>query len=110
MRSQAALLNEAEPVAASNHAFVLKFKYEIHCQMAMENNKFIEAISAILQEITGIQYQAVGIPENQWNEVREDFLKNNMDSSEHEQEEAEDDPIIAEAKKLVGLDLIEIQD
>lgn len=33
-----------------------------------------------------------------------------MDSSGDAQEEAEDDPIIAEAKKLVGIDLIEIQD
>lgn len=111
MRSQSALLNEAEPVAASNNAFVLKFKYEIHCQMAMENNKFIEAISSILQEITGVGYQTVGIPENQWNELREEFLKNNtMDSPQHSQEEAEEDPIIAEAKKLVGIDLMEIQD
>ncbi len=111
MRSQAALLNEAEPVAASNNAFVLKFKYEIHCQMAMENNKFIEAISSILQEVTGIGYQTVGVPENQWNELREEFLKNNnMDSSDHSHEEGEEDPIIAEAKKLVGIDLMEIQD
>ena len=30
------LLKDAEPVAASEQAFVIKFKYEIHCQMAMD--------------------------------------------------------------------------
>ncbi|MBS4175872.1 DNA polymerase III subunit gamma/tau [Bacillus sp. FJAT-49736] len=110
MRSQAALLNEAEPVAASNNAFVLKFKYEIHCQMAMENHTFLEAISSILQELTGMNYQVAGIPENQWNDVREDYLKNSMDSEEQSHEQTEEDPFIAEAKKIVGTDLMEIKD
>ena len=34
MRSHAASIKELEPVAASDHAFVVTFKYEIHCQMA----------------------------------------------------------------------------
>ena len=41
LKSLAALLSEAEPVAASEEAFVVKFKYEIHCQMAMENSRFM---------------------------------------------------------------------
>ena len=51
MRSQAALLKEAEPVAASSQAFVIKFKYEIHCQMAMDNVKFIDTISSIVYNL-----------------------------------------------------------
>ena len=53
MRSQAALLKEAEPVAASDQAFVIKFKYEIHCQMAMNNDKFIDTISTIVYNLIG---------------------------------------------------------
>lgn len=109
MRSQSALLNEAEPVAASTNSFVLKFKYEIHCQMAMENHKFLEAISSILLELTGIGYQMIGVPENQWNDIRENFIKNQQDVSK-ENEDISEDPLIAEAKKLVGADLIEIKD
>ena len=45
MRSLAALLNEAEPVAASAIAFILKFKHDIHCQMAMDNIIFIETLT-----------------------------------------------------------------
>lgn len=109
MRSQSALLNEAEPVAASNHSFVLKFKYEIHCQMAMENQKFLQAVSSILSELTGVSYQLIGVPENQWNSIRESYIHNQKDGSKDEEEQTED-PLIAEAKKLVGADLIEIKD
>ena len=36
--SHAALLREAEPVAASTTAIIIKFKHEIHCQMAMDKS------------------------------------------------------------------------
>ena len=44
-RSHAALLEETEPVAASENAFVLKFKYEIHCLMASENPSLRSGLS-----------------------------------------------------------------
>ena len=73
-RSLAALLNDAEPVAASEHTFIIKFKYEIHCQMAMENNNFLETIAMIMEEVIGKRLQAVGVPEDQWHTIRENFL------------------------------------
>ncbi|GIN88876.1 DNA polymerase III subunit gamma/tau [Heyndrickxia sporothermodurans] len=109
MRSQSALLNDAEPVAASGNSFVLKFKYEIHCQMAMENQKFLEAITSILLELTGIGYQMVGVPESQWNDIREKFIHNQKDISKDDDETSED-PLISEAQKLFGADLVEIKD
>ena len=108
MRSQSALLNDAEPVAASDEAFVLKFKYDIHCGMAMENQKFIQTMSQILFEITGAQYQFVGVPENQWTDIREQFIQQ-QGQSEEAGEQDEEDPLISEAMKLVGEDLIEVK-
>ncbi|MBO1004752.1 DNA polymerase III subunit gamma/tau [Pseudogracilibacillus auburnensis] len=108
MRSQSALLNDAEPAAASKSAFILKFKYEIHCQMAMENQKFVESVSQLLEEITGKSYQFVGVPEDQWLKIREEFLQNQkLDGDENEQ--SEEDPVVSEALKLVGPDLIEVK-
>ena len=52
-KSHAALLNDAEPVAASSSAFVLKFKYDIHCQMAMENKTFSSIFSAVNCKLNG---------------------------------------------------------
>lgn len=107
MRSQSALLNDAEPVAASKKGFVLKFKYEIHCQMAMENQHFTETVSQLLQEVTGNRYQMTGVPEDQWLQIREEFIQHQKDDGGAEQES--EDPFVAEAMKLAGADLVEIK-
>lgn len=113
MRSQAALLNEAEPVASSATALVISFKYEIHCQMAMENERFLIALSELTQELIGRRLAVVGVPEEQWHSIRAGFIKSNRDG-ETEQEgsarESNDDPVVSEAIKLFGSELIEIKD
>ncbi|MDT0111201.1 DNA polymerase III subunit gamma/tau [Listeria booriae] len=114
MASQAALLNEAEPVAASNDTFVLKFKHEIHCQMAMDNPNFVDTVTNGISRLTKNNYSFIGIPEDQWGEIRENFLKN-VDNTEAEEggekaPEPVEDPLISEAAKLVGEGLIEIKE
>lgn len=112
MRSQAALLNEAEPVAASTDSIVIKFKYEIHCQMALDNVKFIETITSSLQQLIGKRYKLVGVPEEQWLKIREEFLNSSHHSGSNDEDEGSqaDDPVVAEAKKLFGEELLEVKD
>ena len=73
-KSHAALLNDAEPVAASSSAFVLKFKYDIHCQMAMENKTFSTSFPQLIANLTGTMYEVVYVPEENWFKIREDFI------------------------------------
>ncbi|RBP86074.1 DNA polymerase-3 subunit gamma/tau [Cytobacillus firmus] len=112
MRSQAALLNEAEPVAASETALIVKFKYEIHCQMAMDNAKFLDTLANVMFELLGKRLQLVGIPDEQWQSVREDFLRSQRDGDESDEgfERNEEEPHVAEAVKLFGAELIEIKE
>ncbi|MED4532304.1 DNA polymerase III subunit gamma/tau [Metabacillus fastidiosus] len=108
--SHAALLTDSEPVAASENAFILKFKYEIHCKMVAENNNnVLTNLQMILQEIIGKSLEIVGVPEQEWGKIREEFLQNQKQDNDGE-EEISEDPLIAEAKKLVGLELIEINE
>ena len=109
LKSLAALLSEAEPVAASEGAFVVKFKYDIHCQMAMENSRFMGAITAIMQQLTGHRMEMAGVPESQWQQLREDFISTQQLDGPEEPDKQEEDPFIAEARKLVGDDLLEIK-
>ncbi len=106
--SQVALLNDAEPAAASADALVLKFKYDVICKMAMENYSFIQTISQILEEQTGISFKIIGVPEAQWKEIREEFLQSNQSDGDESHPEKQD-PIVSEALKLVGKDLLEIK-
>lgn len=109
LKSLAALLSEAEPVAASEGAFVVKFKYDIHCQMAMENSRFTGAIASIAQQLTGRRMEMAGVPESQWQPIREDFISTQQLDGSEETDIQEEDPFIAEARKLVGDDLLEIK-
>lgn len=112
MPSHAALLKEAEPAAASSTAVVVKFKHEIHCQMAMERSDFLGTLTGLIKELLGENLQIVTVPEIQWLKIREDFVKNyrDQDSKKSELAQPEDDPVVSEALKLFGDDLIEIKD
>jgi len=113
--AHATLLN-SKPRAASPKALVLAFRYDIHCSLALEHQKTIEPL---LTEFTGKPLAIIPIPEANWQEVREEFVQKqkaapgegNDEGVETEGEPSqEEDPLVSEARKLVGDDLIEIQD
>jgi DNA polymerase III subunit gamma/tau len=111
MKSHSALLNEAEPVAASATTFIIKFKHEIHCQMAMENNRFVEKAGSIFQELIGKKLAVIGVPEDQWQTIRESFLNSHQTTEgEESQVKNEEESHIVEAKKQFGAEFIELID
>lgn len=130
-KSQAALLAESEPVAASSSAFVVKFKYDIHCRMVAENREFTALFSQTLAQITGTMYELLCIPENEWVPLRQNFIKENgldqkkevsdesqgSENANHipeepffddAQEMASEDPLVTEAEKMFGKDFVEV--
>lgn len=108
--SHAALLSESEPVAASEKAFILAFKFEIHCKMAADNTNHVrDNLEGILFDIIGKKYEMVAIPESEWGKLREEYIREQHNDNDNEETEPkEEDPLISEAKKLVGAELIEI--
>ncbi|NGP46676.1 DNA polymerase III subunit gamma/tau [Bacillaceae bacterium SIJ1] len=104
-----ATLISSEPVAASEDAFLLAFKYDIHCQMVADNkNQVCDIIEDVLQRILGKTYRLLTVPQKQWQEIREEFIRTQREHSP-EQEEADEEPIIAEAKKIVPEEWLEIK-
>jgi len=112
LKSQAALLNDAEPIAASATAFIIKFKHEMICQMAMNRTDFLDAVIAALYKLTGKRFTILGVPEDQWLPIRESFLNSHEGGTEGETSEVpkEEEPHIAEAKKIFGEEFVEIID
>lgn len=128
-KSHAALLNDAEPVAASSSAFVLKFKYDIHCQMAIENKTFSSSFPQLIANLTGTMYEVVYVPEENWLKIREEYIRQNglkqggagateENPSQPDEamellqgmEEISEDPLIVEAEKLFGKEFVEVHD
>ncbi|MER1998688.1 MAG: DNA polymerase III subunit gamma/tau [Lysinibacillus sp.] len=122
-KSQVALLNDAEPVAASSNAFVVKFKYDIHCQMVAENYEFNQMFTQTLASLIGTPYEMLCIPENQWFELREQFIREkgmgqgaadpvaeavSVTDADDTMQLVEEDPLVAEAEGLFGKEFVEV--
>ncbi|WP_085522404.1 DNA polymerase III subunit gamma/tau [Tuberibacillus sp. Marseille-P3662] len=118
-----AWLLESKPVASSDHAFLQAFKYDFHCQMVAENkNDVLDMVEAIVQEITGQGKKMYPVPAEQWEQTKQNYIEEKESKKEGQQpdqsrdtenqsvEQDNRDPVIAEAEKLVGSDLLEIKD
>lgn len=101
-----ATIQDSKPAAASSDALVVAFKYEIHCSLFLDNRELVESVMATAM---GKQLTILPIPDKDWQEFRSDFLRSQeVNSDDKEQQKA--DPLIEEARKLVGDDLLEIQE
>lgn len=126
-KSQAALLADAEPVAANASAFVVKFKYDIHCQMVADNNALVASFTGRIASEAGVQYELLCIPEQAWGTLRENFIRDNgLDQKNPAQNDSADglveepafadeaelnaaqDPLVTEAEKRFGKDFVDV--
>ncbi|MDF2536645.1 MAG: dnaX [Bacillales bacterium] len=112
--SQSFWLEDAEPIAASPNAFVLKFKDDFQCQLTVQYPDFIQRISTTIQSITGVEFDIICISEPEWLQERENYLVSSKKNQEVQQETPnlvhENEPVVEEALNLFGSDLVEIID
>ena len=78
----AVLLENSEPVAASDDTYVLAFQYEIHCKMASENREAMDTLEQTLFELLSKRLNMIAIPKSEWGKIREDFLQREGGDSE----------------------------
>ncbi|MBP1970291.1 DNA polymerase-3 subunit gamma/tau [Virgibacillus natechei] len=104
-----ATIQDSKPVAASNQALVVSFKYEIHCSLFLDNQ---ETIESVLVSVMDKSVTIIAIPEKDWTQLRTEYINNQekTESNPQEEEEVQADPFVEEARKLVGDDLLEIHD
>lgn len=100
-----ATIQDSKPVAASDQGLVVAFRYEIHCSLFLDNK---ETVESILSSEIGKELTIIPIPEKSWHQLRDEYVKKQETPKKNEQEET--DPLIEEARKLVGDDLIQIHD
>lgn len=105
-----AVLQDAKPSAASDGKLVISFKYDIHCSLALDHQQLIESL---LLELLGKVISFIPIPEQSWLELRQEYVekqRQQVQEQDDSSEPVEEDPVVAEARKLVGDDLLEIHD
>src|SRR5699024_2918434 len=68
-----ATIQHTNPAAASNDALIVAFKYEIHCSLFMDHKSLAESI---LANVLSNHVRIIPIPEENWLQVREDYIQN----------------------------------
>ncbi|GAB3802661.1 DNA polymerase III subunit gamma/tau [Virgibacillus kimchii] len=101
-----ATIQDSKPVAASEEAVVVAFKYEIHCSLFLDHRQTVETV---LGNVMGKSLTIIPIPDKAWQEVRNEYI-NHQDKGDTKEEEQKSDPIVEQARELVGEDLLEIHD
>ncbi|MDV2686810.1 DNA polymerase III subunit gamma/tau [Alkalihalophilus lindianensis] len=97
-----AWLSDSRPVAASEGFILLAFQNEMHRDMM--DTKFRPFLEDVFQDMFGNSITFMTLLQNQWDRLKEEYVK------EQRGGEQESDPVVDEALKLVGSDLVEIID
>ncbi|PYZ91520.1 DNA polymerase III subunit gamma/tau [Salipaludibacillus keqinensis] len=110
-----AWLNDCKPVACSEGQFVLAFRNEMHRDMV--DNKFREIVEEAVTIVAQRDMNMLTLLVSHWDEIKEAYLKEQKQHSEgtsskegQTEPAPEENPLIDEAVKLVGRDLMEIKD
>ncbi|MGY4688180.1 DNA polymerase III subunit gamma/tau [Salibacterium sp. K-3] len=106
-----AWLSDAKPVVSDGETLLLAFQNEMHRNMV--DTKFRPLVESALQA-AGRPLQLLTVQAAQWEKIKEEFKqkhqeKEEQDDAPKEQENGEE-PIVDEAVKLVGSDLVEIEE
>jgi len=100
-----ATIQDSKPAAASADTLVVAFKYEIHCSLFLDNQTTAESV---LASVMDKNITIIPIPESNWTELRAEYIQNQEKGNDHQ--EQQNDPLVEEAKKLFGENLIEIHE
>ena len=119
--SERAILEVLEPVAASSEKVVLKCKYMLWFENTTDS-EFIIKVKDNIEKFTKHSYGIVLVPDNDWLQVRSDFVKSHRDellakrkkqlelvNSEDDAESQESKEVIEKAKALFG-DTVKVKD
>ncbi|HLR79540.1 MAG TPA: DNA polymerase III subunit gamma/tau [Bacillota bacterium] len=100
-----ATIQDSHPVAASDQAVVVAFKYEIHCSLFLDHR---ETVESVLASVMNQPRTIIPIPIKDWKPLREQYVQQQGTSSPAK--EQEEDPLVEEAKKLFGDDVVEVHE
>lgn len=101
-----AWLKDSRPVACSDDAFVLAFPYEMHSQMASKD-QIRSTVESVVEKVCKKRLTMLTIVEEDWEKVKQAFILNQQKAMK--KQESENDPLITEAKRLFGAELIELK-
>lgn len=120
--TQRAVMHVSKPVAASAKGVIVSFDYAFLYQKAQGDTELRDALENNLDRIVGKTPEIVFVPENQWPQIRKDYLANHKDqlaSSKKAGQDADpkadenagndEPPIVKKAAELFGKEILDIK-
>ncbi|MGF2384212.1 DNA polymerase III subunit gamma/tau [Lentilactobacillus otakiensis] len=131
--TQRAVMHVSSPVAASAGGVIVAFEYPFLYQKAQGDTDLKDALENNLDRIVGKAPQIVFVPENQWPDIRKEYLTNHkdklkkavskntenadpkVDSADAEPDnptegDPESQPVVKKAAEIFGTDILDIKD
>lgn len=113
-KSLVSLLQNSEPVAASEDHVLVKFEEEIHCEIVNKDDEKRNNIESVVCNIVNKTVKVVGVPSDQWLRVRAEYLQNRKHDQHNEAEKIETEPeqedVAQKAKDLFGEETVHMID
>ncbi len=118
MKPLVSLLQNSEPVAASETHVLIKFDEEIHCEIVNKDDEKRGNIENVVCKIIDKTVKVVGVPDDQWMRVRTEYLqtRSNTEKTEGGSENqvaansTEEVDVVQKAKDLFGESTVNVLD
>ncbi|HBI3603129.1 TPA: DNA polymerase III subunit gamma/tau [Staphylococcus aureus] len=110
-KSLVSLLQNSEPVAASEDHVLVKFEEEIHCEIVNKDDEKRSSIESVVCNIVNKNVKVVGVPSDQWQRVRTEYLQNRKNEGDDmPKQQAQQTDIAQKAKDLFGEETVHVID
>ncbi|HCU7749450.1 TPA: DNA polymerase III subunit gamma/tau [Staphylococcus aureus] len=110
-KSLVSLLQHSEPVAASEDHVLVKFEEEIHCEIVNKDDEKRSSIESVVCNIVNKNVKVVGVPSDQWQRVRTEYLQNRKNEGDDmPKQQAQQTDIAQKAKDLFGEETVHVID
>ncbi|MDH2936757.1 DNA polymerase III subunit gamma/tau [Staphylococcus aureus] len=110
-KSLVSLLQNSEPVAASEDHVLVKFEEEIHCEIVNKDDEKRSSIESVVCNIVNKNVKVVGVPSDQWQRVRTEYLQNRKNEGDDmPKQQAQQADIAQKAKDLFGEETVHVID
>lgn len=112
--TQRAFMHVSKPVAASSDGIIVAFDYSFLFQKATSDTELMDALQNGLDRLTNRVPNIIFVPEDQWPEIRKQYLNQNktatpmIENPELEPQNINSN-IVSKAEELFGNDILEIK-
>ncbi|HEC2158984.1 DNA polymerase III subunit gamma/tau [Staphylococcus delphini] len=115
-KSLVSLLQNSEPVAASEDKVLIKFDEEIHCEILKKDEEKKQSIENVVKDMINKSVEVVGVPADKWMQVRSDYISNRKrgntqnNAPEAEKPAEQQNDVVQTAKDLFGEEMVHLMD